>query len=70
MYAILKLLPSGREAKMDCIRQDLGTFRGRQIPHVLTRNRRRSSSSVDGNKQDETFAIFFPTSVARNDGIL
>jgi hypothetical protein len=36
---------------------------------VLTCGRRRSSPSVIGNKQDQTFAVYSPHFVAETDGI-
>ena len=43
--------------------------RARQVSPVLTCGLRRSSPSVNGDKQDETFAVFSPSFAAGTDGM-
>jgi len=72
-YISLRLVPPDREASMDSIRNDLGMCLARSSYYlllVLTWGRRRSSPSVNRNKQDETFVSFSLPFIAETDGIL
>ena len=70
----LRLVPSDREASLDSIRTNLvmclAPIRAKQLFLVLTWGRRRSSPSVNRDKQDEAFVCFFPLFIAEADGIL
>jgi hypothetical protein len=71
-YISLRLVPSDREASMDSIRNDLGVCvsRAKQLLFVLTWGQRRSSPSVNRNKQDEAFVCFSLPFIVETDGIL